>query len=276
MLNQKIIDFLQLSKREVKVFEFIKNNPQSQVADVTRGTKMPRMTVYLTLTSLKDRGLSDYTRKGKRRFWTTENESKLVASIMSSAYSLTDSKEIRINTANSGFAIHQGLKGMYKVWEELGKLSPNSRAYGIQPTGAMRYALKRLDWQEKIGPLQENILKKSIIIDGVLPEDYYPFFVEHYSYDKKLQKKMLESFLGRATDMTFVSTDYFRDAESELIILPNVAFLSDWKNEVSVEIRNPAMLHFLKELYDLAKGYGRKVNQEEYIKKLIASLEKKQ
>ena len=272
MFDQKIIDFLQLSKREVKVLEFIKKQPQSQVADITRGTKMPRMTIYLTLTSLKSRGLADYTRKGKRRFWNIENGSKLVADIMSSAYSLTDSKEIRIDTANSGFAIHQGLKGMYKVWEELGKLSPNSRAHGIQPTGAMRYALKRLDWQEIIGPLQEKILKKSIIIDGVLPEDYYPFFVDHYSYDKKLQKKMLESFLGRATDMTFISNQYFKDAESELIILPNVAFLSDWKNEVSVEIRNPAMLHFLTELYQLAKGYGHKVNQEEYIKKLVTQL----
>jgi hypothetical protein len=272
MFDQKIIDFLQLSKREVKVLEFIKNHPQSQVADIARGTKIPRMTVYLTLELLKTRKLADYTRKGKRRFWAIEDGSKLVADIMSSAYSLTDSKEIRIGTVNSGFAIHQGLKGMYKVWEELGKLSPNSRAYGIQPTGAMKYALKRLDWQEKIGPLQENILKKSIIIDGVLPEDYYPFFVEHYSYDKKLQRKMLESFLGRATDMTFVSTDYFKDAESELIILPNVAFLSDWRNEVSVEIRNPTMLQFLKELYDLAKGYGRKVNQEEYIKILISRL----
>jgi hypothetical protein len=84
---------------------------------------------------------------------------------------------------------------------------------------------------------------------------------------------MLESFLGRGTDMTFMPNQYFKDAESELIILPNVAYLSDWKNEVSIEIRNPAMLLFLKELYDLAKGYGRKVNQEEYIKDLIANLD---
>jgi len=188
---------------------------------------------------------------------------------------LTETREIRINAKNSGFAIHQGLKGMYKVWEDLEKLAPNSRVYAIQPTAAMKYALKRLDWYEKIRPIQENILNKPVIIDGVLPEDYYPFFVQHYSQDKKLQRKMLESFLGRATDMTFVSDQYFKDAESELVILPNVAYLSDWKNEVSVEIRNPTMLHFLKELYELAKGYGSKVNQEEYIKGLIAKLDTK-
>jgi DNA-binding transcriptional ArsR family regulator len=276
MFDQKIIDFLRLSKNEVKVSEYLKTHSGTQVADISRGIRMPRMTVYLALDSLKARGLADYFRKGKRRFWSIAEGSKLVADIMSSAYSLTDTNEIRINAKNSGFAIHQGLNGMYRVWKELQKLAPNSRVYGIQPTGAMRYALKRLDWQEKIAPLQENILKKPIIIDGVLPEDYYPFFAQHYSYDKKLQRKMLESFLGRGTDMTFMSDQYFKDAESELIILPNVAYLSDWKNEVSIEIRNPAMLLFLKELYDLAKGYGRKVNQEEYIKKMIAGLEKKQ
>ena len=33
------------------------------------------------------------------------------------------------------------------------------------------------------------------------------------------------------------------------------------------------MLLFLKELYDMAKGYGHKVNQEEYIKGLLAKLQ---
>lgn len=272
MFEQKIIDFLKLSRNEVKALNYLKSHPGVQVSTISQELKMPRMTVYLVLNSLKQRGLVDYSRKGRRRFWNIIDGSKLVADVMSSAYSLTETKEIRINARNSGFAIHQGLKGMYKVWEDLEKLAPNSRVYAIQPTGAMRYALKRLDWYEKIQPIQENILSKPIIIDGVLPEDYYPFFVQHYSQDKKLQKKMLESFLGRSTDMTFIGNKYFNEAESELIILPNVAYLSDWKNEISIEIRNPTMLLFLKELYDLAKGYGRKVNQEEYIKNLIEKL----
>jgi hypothetical protein len=272
MFEQKIIDFLKLSRSEVRVLEYLKIQPLAQVSAVSKGLKMPRMSVYLVLNSLKRRGLADYSRKGRRRFWSIADGSKLVADVMGSAYSLTETKEIRINAKNSGFAIHQGLRGMYKVWEDLEKLAPNSRVYAIQPTAAMKYALKRLDWYEKIRPIQENILNKPVIIDGVLPEDYYPFFIEHYSQDKNLQRKMLESFLGRATDMTFVADQYFKDAESELIILPNVAYLSDWKNEVSIEIRNPTMLHFLKELYELAKGYGHKVNQEEYIKGLIAKL----
>jgi hypothetical protein len=272
MFDQKIIDFLRLTRNEIRVAEFLKKVPSSQVADIVVGTHIPRMTVYLALSSLKQRGLATYSRKGKRRFWILAEGSAIAAHIMTSAYALSDLGEIRITAKNSGFAIHQGLKGMYRVWQELQKLTPHTRVQAIQPTSAMRYALKNLDWTEKIAPLQENIIRKQLIIDGVLPDDCYTFMMEQYKYDKNLQKKMLESFLGRAADITFVSKDYFRDAESELIILPTVAYLSDWKNEVSIEIRNPAMLHFLKELYSLAKGYGRKINQEEYIKRLLAKI----
>ena len=197
MFEQKIIDFLKLSKNEVRALEYLNGHPDAQISDVSQELKIPRMTVYLILNSLKARGLADYLRKGKRRFWNIVSGSKMVADIMGATYSLTETGEIRINAKNSGFAIHQGLKGMYKVWEELQKLSPNSRVYGIQPTSAMKYALKRLDWHEKIGPLQESILKKPVIIDGVLPEDYYPFFVQHYSYDKKLQKKNAGKLFGQ-------------------------------------------------------------------------------
>jgi len=84
MFDQKIIDFLRLSKNEVKVLEYLKLHHGTQVADISRGIRMPRMTVYLILGSLKARGLADYSRKGKRRFWYIAEGSKLVADIMSS------------------------------------------------------------------------------------------------------------------------------------------------------------------------------------------------
>ena len=273
MIKQELVNFMGLSKREIKVFEFLRKQPNSQVATIVREIKIPRMSLYLTLKSLKRRGVADYIHKGKRKFWFAIPNSQLTEYVVNAAQSLEDAGEIRFSLAESGFAIHYGIKGVYKVWSELQKLDPRARVHGIQPTSAMKYALAKLDWQEKIAPLQENILKKSIIIDGVLPDDYYSSLIDFYAHDKKLQKNMLKSFLGRSTDMTFVSSGYFKDAESELIILPNVAFLTDWKNEISIEIRNHSMLKFLVELYELTKGYGKKVNQEDYIKKLIEQIE---
>lgn len=272
MDNSKITDFLNIGKRELRVFNYLKNNSNSQISSIVRDTKIPRMTLYLDIESLKRRGMIDYTRKGKRKFWSVVPNTKLTSDIVNSVHTITDSDEIRIYTNNSDFAVHKGIEGMYRVWKELEKLSPDSRVLGIQPTNAMKYAFKRLDWQKKIAPLQRNILNKPIIIDGILPDDYYTSLISNYSGNKKMQRKILESFLGRSTDMTFISKEYFKDAESEIIILSNVAFLSDWKNEISIEIRNKALLHFLKELYELVKGYGKKINQEEYIRNLIKGL----
>lgn len=268
MISKEVLDTLALTSNETKLYEFLKKQPGSDVADMSRGTHIPRMSVYLSLTSLKKRGLIDYSRKGKRRYWQTVDDKTFVARVIDIARSLTDTHEIRVDIKDTGFAILHGIEALHKVWKNLEDLPRNTRVQAIQPTASIKHALEKLDWQEKIKPLQENILKKSIIIDGVLPEDYYTYMMKYYEKDPKLQKQMLESFIGRSTDMTFVSEKYFKNAESELIILPDVAYLVDWKNEVAVEIRNSIMLTFLRELYELAKGYGKKVNQNIYLKEL--------
>ncbi len=274
MISPQVIDLLGLSKNEVKVSGFLKKEPSRVVADIAETTKIPRMTVYLTLNSLKKRGLVDFHRKGKRRFWSAIDDKELVHKVTDIISSITGTSEVRVNVNDSGFAILYGKEAPFTPWEALKDLPPYTRIYLIQPTAAIKYPFERMGWRKDVVSLQENILQKPIIIDGVLPEDYYPFFVNHFAGDKKLQRSILESFVGRVTDMTFVSKEYFKNTESELIILPNVAYLTDWKNEISIEIRNPIMLNFLKELYELAKGYGKKVDQNTYIKGLIEGLDK--
>ena len=274
MLNKETTNLLGLSKNEVKVLQFLKNNPDPRViSDISNEGKVPRMTLYLVLESLKNRGLVDYKRKGKRRFWYIVDTKTFTSSVISALTEITGESEVSVTANNSGFTIYRGIDSLYKSWDSLKDLPPHTRVYGIQPTASIKLSVKKLDWK-RIKPLQENILNKPIIIDGVLPEDYYPTYVKLFAHDKKLQKTSLESFIGRGTDMTFVDEKYFKDSETELLILPTVAYLTDWKNEVSIEIKNPVMLGFLRQLYELAKGYGRKVDQNAYIKELIEKLSK--
>ncbi len=271
IINQTTVDLLRLSNREVKVLAFLKQYPQSQIADIAKNTKIARMTVYLNLKSLKKRGLIHYNRKGQRKLWHIISD-KLIAEIVTNvAVTLSNSHEMRVSVNDSGFAVVHGIEGLYKMWKHILDLPANSRVYGIKPTSSMKHTLSKLEWQ-KIRVIQEQILAKPIIIDGVLTEDYYEYIADFYKSDRELQKKVLESYLGRATDMTFVSKEYFKLAESELILLSDIAFISDWKNEVAIEIRNPIMLNFLRELYDFAKDYGKKVDQNAYIKGLLERL----
>jgi sugar-specific transcriptional regulator TrmB len=68
-INQTIVDFLGLSRKEVRLLQFHKTNPHSQIADMAKNSGIPRMTIYSSLNSLKKRGLVHYEVKGKRKLW---------------------------------------------------------------------------------------------------------------------------------------------------------------------------------------------------------------
>ncbi len=271
-MNKDLVNLLSLSNNEVKTFEYLKKFPQLQIADISKGTKIARMTLYPIIESLKKRGLIIAQRKGKRRFWSIIDSKDMSESIVNIATKLLDSQEVRLNIQHSGFAILHGEQAIDKVWKSLDSLPPYTRVLGIQPTSSLKQSLGKLPWHEKVKPIQQTILTKPIVIDGVISEDYYPSMINFYANDKHVQRMALESFLGRATDMTFVSKEFFKNTESELLILPNVAYLTDTKNEISIEIRNPIMLGFLRELFELAKGYGKKVNQNNYIEGLLQKI----
>jgi len=270
-MNEKITDFLALNKNEKKLVFHLRKFPASTIATLSKQTRIPRMSIYKAIESLKKRCLIDFQRKGKRRLWSCVDDRALTSKLVGAVLAITESTELAIEGNNTGFTIFYGVDSLYKSWYSLKDLPPNTRVYGIQPSASIKLSIKKLNW-EKIRPLQENILKKPIIIDGVLPEDYYATYAKLFAHDKQLQKRSLQSFIGRATDMTFVSKEYFKDSETELLILPSVAYITDWRNDVSIQIKNPIMISFLKELYLFAKGCGTKVNQNEYLKKFLSDL----
>ncbi len=273
-LSPDFISLLNLSKNEQRVFNLLRTTPAGvSVATITRSTKIPRMTVYLTLETLEKRQLISPIKKGKRTLWVIQSAHDISHRLTTAIQALGTETALQVGVNNSGFTILYGIKGIMKSWESLQSLKPYTRVLGIQPTHSLQYSLGKLKWESTLRKLQENIRDKPVIIDGVLPEGYYEYIAQHFAYDPKLQKKMLHSFLGRATDMTFISKKYFQDNASELFILPDVAYLTDWKSEVSIEIRNPIMRDFLIELYGLAKGYGKHVDQNAHIAKLIEKLE---
>jgi hypothetical protein len=272
MISKEICDLLAISRNELKVLDLLKSGQEFQIVDIQRGTHIPRMTIYLAVNSLKKRGLASYVRKGKRRFWHAEDDAVLSEKLIGIATAYSKKKEIHVHVRDSGFTVLHGVDSVYKVWSSLLALPPKTRVHIIQPTGSIKYSLQKLPWTEKIKTLQENIRNKPIIMDSVIPEGYYDFVAEFFKNNKELRKTVFESFLGRAADVSFVSREYFKDSASELLISPEVAYLTDWKNEVSIEIKNPIMLIFLRQLYELAKGYGKRVDQNVYLKNYMSKL----
>ena len=143
---------------------------------------------------------------------------------------------------------------------------------GIQSTTSIKDVLTKTSFKETWEPINKAIIDKGLIVEGLIREDYYTStYLDLYKDDKEKQKTFLKSFIGRATDMVFVKND-FLNSSTDLMIFDNTAFLVNWKDEVAVEIKNQDMLEFLKEMFHLARGYGKKVDQNEYLKKLLAEI----
>lgn len=262
------IKTLKLTRNEWAVFNYLGYTEKKSIAEVSQTLRLPRMSTHITLNSLKDRGIVDYSRSGKRKFWYRIDPETLSKRFSSISSDIDNRSEITIGAKNTQFTVYHGADSLYKVWEALLELPSNTRVQALQPTSSIKESLKKLDWSKKVQPLQENIRNKPIIIEGLLSEDYYPAFLQLYNNDKELLLKTLESFIGRSTDMTFIKKE-FLNLPTELFILPHAAYITNWKEEVSIKITNRTMINFLKELFELARGYGKHIDQNKYIKELI-------
>ncbi|MEK7646200.1 MAG: helix-turn-helix domain-containing protein [Patescibacteria group bacterium] len=268
---ENISKLLNLTSHEEKIFTVLDTKEPFSVSDTSKKAKIPRMSAYLALAALKSRGIIYSKIKGKRRFWLRISDKELSDILISTAKLAHDSEErVEITHDDStGFAVLRGLPSLFSIFERIAQGHKDERLIGIQPTASLKNVLRGISWKN-LQPIQDSIRNNKIIVEGLLREDYYPTLTSLVK-DPVQKEEILKSFIGRTTDMVFVSNEYL-NAETELMMFRDVAFLINWKDEVALEIKNKDMLHFLKELFDLARGYGRKVNQEEYIKNIIEKI----
>jgi DNA-binding transcriptional ArsR family regulator len=264
-------ELLRLSQHEQKVLMVLPIAEGVNISTIARHSHIPRMSVYLALDSLKQRGLIDYIRKGKRRFWKKLSPQEFSTVMAEAAQAIHHHKErVEIKHSDtSGFTVLKGLPQLFTIFEKIALGHKGERLLGIQPTSSMKHVVTKLSWNT-LKPIQDAIRKNKIIVQGLVREDYYPTLISLLKTSQQ-KKQALESFSGRLTDMVFVSNEYLH-SETELMMFRDVAFLVNWKDEVALEIKNKEMLSFMKECFDLARGYGKKIDQNEYLRGLVSGL----
>lgn len=258
---------LGLSKQEQKVLTSLPTDGGINVSDISRASKTPRMSVYLALDSLRKRGLADYDRRGKRRYWKKQTDQAISKMLVDAAQSIYDDPN-RIEVKHgedTGFVVLRGLEQLFTIFERIAAGHKGERLIGIQPTRSMAHVMQKLSLA-KIKPILDAIRNNKIIVEGLIREDYYPTLI---SLLRSKEEKMvaIQSFIGRLTDMVLVNNQYL-NSETELMMFKDVAFLVNWKDEVALEIRNGEMLNFMRECFELARGYGKKIDQNKYLREL--------
>lgn len=263
---------LSFSRHETKIWQALEKGSWnvSQLATLTR---FPRTTLYTALDSLRRRGLITTRRQGKSVIISPIPRQAISDLLTESALAFNEIGNVRISSKkknNSGFTLIYGKKAMFNVWENLAKKGVK-RFSVIQPSRSLLHTISRFTPEEFI-TVNDAIKKNSIIVDAIIREDNLPTYMNFHKNNPAAQKNILKSFLGRMADTTLVRDDYLNN-NADLILTSKSAFLMNWENEIGIEIDNPDMIDLLRELFTLAKGYGKKIDFNQYMREYLEKIE---
>ena len=275
MINVQIKDLLGLSPIENKVLFAIEKTPLN-MSGLAGSTKTPRTTLYTAIDSLKRRGLISTRKIGKAVVISPTPKGTIqdMLAEASSAYDADGNTKIikkHDNGKQSGFTVVSGKKAMLKVWEGLAQRD-TKRFYAIQPTRSMVHTIERFKPGEFI-PINNAIKKNRIIVDAILKEDNFPTYMEMHKREPNIQKDIIKSFIGRMAETTLIRNEYLNN-NAEIYITSRSAFLMNWEQEIGIKIENKDMIDLLSEMFQLAKGYGKKIDLNEYMRGWLEKINK--
>lgn len=234
------------------------------VSDLARITQIPRTTLYTSLDSLKLRGFIKIKKEGRVSTISPLSATDIQKRISQEFSQISESGEYSVKlNEDSGFTIIHGMEKLVEVWNVIVDKYPKQRICAFQPTKSLLTLVKK----HKEGyfiPVNEKIKRNGVIFETVTREDGIPAYLDLYKGNPEVQREILKSLIGRSTDSVFVKNDYL-NTNSDLVITPRSAYLLNWESEIGIEINNKDMIDLLKELFTLARGYGRKVDLTKYL-----------
>ncbi len=154
------------------------------------------------------------------------------------------------------------------------RLNKHERLYIIQPNQSTEMVLRKYPFNELV-EINNFIKDNKIIVEAVLHENAFDHFFETLKKEQKTGREiqaMFQSFADRVADTTYISKELL-DFKAEIYIMGPVALILNWEEEVAVEIKNPDMVGMLKGFFEFIKHYGRKVDQNPMIAKLLEKFE---
>lgn len=235
------------------------------------------MTCHDAVASLTRRKLVMTHRDGKKKLYSIGSIDELLYSVkkfFASNAEKTNGK-IESKTISDEITIYHGLKNCNSIWKRIADLKKGERAVFVQPNQCISTVLSKLG-VSALYPNNDTLNEKGVIVEALLHKSVYKIFYDTLSKlaNPKFAQKEIEKVANRTSDIRFIDDKYL-NIPTEMMFFRNTAYLINWKDEMAIEIKNKMIINFLYELYELARGYGTKINQSEYVRKIAANIESK-
>ena len=238
---------LGFSSIERAIFEGLTERPESP-SELARRLKRSRTSLLRPLASLADRGFVERVRVGKRTAWKKAS--------LSSALGLLYPGDA-LSRSHPEFFLHTGrdaLVGIYDVFCS----SKKTRVLFIQPNHSLISALEHMS-EEYLIDLNTKIKTNEVIMEGILHEDVVHQWFSAVRKRGWSVESMSRAVMGRAADTTYVPKD-FLNFDTEILILPEVAYILNWNRLVAIETRNADTVGLLRDIFMFGKLIGKKVD----------------
>jgi DNA-binding HxlR family transcriptional regulator len=270
MFNEDQRLTLGLSKAENKILNFVKNEALS-ISEIARQTRISRTSLYSMLQALQTRGLVRRAGKGKRHFWQLVS----LPLIHERFFNILDELNVKpsekqvsiISSQDSQYKIYRGKENVVQIYEELGKLPRFSRLYGIQPNVSAYSVMKQFPF-DRLVTLNQDIKKRKIIVEAILQENFLSYYISQLRKEKKPVKDIFKAYGGRLADTTYVPKEYL-NFDSELFFYRDVVVILNWQELIAVVIKNKEIFGIMRELFNVVKNYGKKVDQNPQVIKIL-------
>ncbi|HEY4506018.1 MAG TPA: helix-turn-helix domain-containing protein [Candidatus Paceibacterota bacterium] len=251
LLSSEQVKLLGLKKKDLKVLSCLKE--PSSVAEITRETNIPRMSVYSIIERLEAREMITSDRRGSRRYWRS-----------------TLSENVTGKLSSPGFVVYEGAKSLSGLYRRIVEESKGDRFYFIEPNRSAVAAHGKMNYADLLA-VNHAIRDRRIIADGILQDNWLPYNLSAWKKRGKDVRLFLNSFSDRMYNAYTIPAELL-DFGSELYIFKNVALLLNWHDEVAIEIRNKEMVLFLKQIFELLKNLSTKVDLNAAVKAELAKL----
>jgi len=268
--NLKLLGLADTETAILKATSSFKN-----VKKIVQDTGISRTGINYCLKSLDEKGYINTTRRDGIKYYEAIKPEGLNAAILKTLGTVvgfqTKTKGARVDLSDKGeFIIHVGLEEVIPAYERIATKSKDIRIRAIQHHRSWNELLK------KISPVQlkkfnDAVKKNHLIIDGVLNESAYKAYEDEIMSDPVQNKAAIESLSDRMADYT-VFPDKFFNYDTEIWIYRNTTLAISWRQETATEIRNADMTGFFRDMFDLMKMVGRKIDHNKLMKDLAAGL----
>jgi DNA-binding transcriptional ArsR family regulator len=235
-VNTEIYRTLGLNKKDILIYEVLKKHAGLKVSEIVAKTKLPRMTIHITLLSFLKRGLISKEKLGKQKYYSIDDNN------------IIERESLKINEVDE-LKIYRGESGIRKIFEIFGSM----KNINYEGYSSAKNASKLLEYMglNNIVKLNNSIRNNKQIGRNFIESNYIDYLKKHFSPTDF--KKWTNSLQRTAVVHEINKEDFY--SETDVYTIGGSVYIISYIKKLVIEIRQPETANLLRNFINLLRHF---------------------